>query len=98
MSDLKPGRELDYLVAEKVMGCEQKLPHEVPNYSTVKPDAAKVVYAMLDKPDRVRNKFLDDINFIATKPLTPYQETSIWFDQINPYEVCLAALKALGAL
>lgn len=128
---VKPGRELDALVAEKVMGWNRSPapsfdrnreilgPHEnmtaawsaswepvgsiqvprdiLPHYSTDKSGAKQVIYAMADKPKEIQDRFFNAIGFSSPEVLSR-QEDSTWTDTVDPLQVCLAALKAVGAI
>lgn len=109
---LKPGRELDALVAEKVMGWKRSLTgfwfppdlhpnaniigHEIPHYSTDTGAAWEVV-------EKFPHFYL--FRWIAGGPMPGQWEcrfsdtddgTKIVWADTAPHAICLAALKAVG--
>lgn len=65
--------------------------------STNRTAMMEVVHKMMDAPDRQREIFFHDIDFTATKALT-VADTTIWSETADPLRICLAALKAVGAV
>lgn len=105
------GRELDALVAEKVMGWTPVMPKDgpkipvwfignrdagqLPRFSTDKAAAKEVIFAMLDRSDAERDRFWSALDFAAPEGI-PRGDTPVWTDKVDPYDVCVAALKAVA--
>lgn len=107
--DLKPGRELDALVAEKVMGEDlsplgtlhgREIPYVPPHYST---DIAAAWQVMEHITAQKRDDFgWFDLRFVndrwkATFITGAYYEARDHIEAPTaPHAICLAALKAVG--
>lgn len=107
---MKPGREIDLLIAEKVMGWNAAgytkdatllvpvFATEVPNYSTdiaASEDLVKQLFRMGWTTILFKYKGEEEI---LVQLVRDDDEREIWTDEYlpKPYAICLAALKALG--
>jgi hypothetical protein len=110
---MKPGRELDALVAVKVMGA-QSMDHKrpldhgafldpVPHYSTDIAAAAeileKVPMTLVAPRAQISPGRFNGVEWMAVAPSKPYDDQvgNFVFAETAPHAICLAALKALGA-
>lgn len=98
---IKPGRELDALVWVKVMGepvltgtKAVLLEQLAPRYSTDKSEAMKVVNKIKDLDEEIQAKFGSLYNGFLFREVKPDGKTAEL--EINPFQICLAALKAVG--
>lgn len=108
---LKDGRELDGLIAEKVFDLivsngfilearavrpgEKIKPNDpVPKYSTDREAMMLVVNSMLGRNDKASARFSNALGFVS-KNVLKGSDTPVWTDSLEPFQVCVAALKAL---
>lgn len=99
---MKPGRELDALVAEYVFGESEKMDKHVPPYSTDIAAAWKVIHYLLER-NKDRSMWIrmeagygedDSKGVVFQMPMTPRAE--LIYGYSIPHAICLAALKAVG--
>lgn len=113
MSELKAGRELDAMITEKAMGWTTvdvpgsgkwrtsadktiSCPVEIcPPYSTDWNEAMKVRDKVLSMGPEKTTVFLENLNtLVARKKSGPVQDCWLY---VEPFDICQAALKAVGA-
>lgn len=102
---MKPGRDLDALVMEKVMGYGRPLPFDpmVPRYSTDLMEAWEIVRKFGAELSVGRVTCVATIGIVEDngrgemeiKRFDAYSEEG---EHSAPHAICLAALKAVGAL
>ena len=88
---MKPGRDLDALIAEKVMGSENNCPH----YSTDITAAWEVV----EKFHKIDVSHTFDGWFCSIDTSDEYGQNGTWSHaqgQSAPHAICLAALNVVG--